>query len=303
MTELRGVCVISLTPFDTDGAVDLPSLANLLEFYIKAGVHGVTLLGIMGEANRLTEAERDQVVQATMETVAGRVPVIVGCSAAGTHQAVTYVKRAAAAGVDAVMVAPPNQIRQLDLVVDHFERVGAASDLPLVVQDEPVTTGVVLPPSFFEQVVTRVPTACAVKVEESPTLPKISRIREVTGDRLTLFGGLGGMYFFEELERGAAGIMTGFAYPDLLVAIYEAHQKGDKAAARSLFYQYLPLIRYEAQLGVTGVAIRKLAYKARGAIASAYVRPPAPTVDRRTLRELVDIAQHLGLTDLEEARL
>jgi len=295
MSLLRGVCVISLTPFQSDGELDLPSLRKLLEFYLQAGVHGVTLLGIMGEANRLTERERAEVITTAVATIAGRVPITVGCSAAGTYQAQAFVQQAVQLGADAVMVAPPNQTRNLDLVLEHYERIGASCAVPLVVQDEPVTTGVVLPASFFARIVERVPMAQYVKVEEAPTLPKITQILEASGGRLSLFGGLGGMYFFEELQRGAIGIMTGFAYPDVLVAVYEAHHRGDIEAARALFYRYLPLIRYEAQLGVTGVAIRKLAFQARGSIESAYVRPPAATVDARTLSELMDIVNSLGL--------
>ncbi|MHB1682555.1 MAG: dihydrodipicolinate synthase family protein [Bacilli bacterium] len=295
MKEIKGISVISLTPFSNNGLVDVPSLRNLLEFYLSAGVHGVTLLGIMGESNKITESERDEVIQAAVDQVAGRVPVTVGCSATGTHQSVHFVKSAERAGADAVMVAPPNNVKNLDLVLDHYKTVSAATSLPLVVQDEPTTTGVVLPPQFFARVVSSVPTAKYVKLEETPTIMKISKIIEETDGQLTLFGGLGGMYFYEELERGANGIMTGFAYPEILVKVYELYISGNREQARSYFYRYLPLIRFEAQLGVTGVAIRKETFKMRGIIESSFVRPPAPGVDQRTLGELSDLVNFLGL--------
>ncbi|MCL6592636.1 MAG: dihydrodipicolinate synthase family protein [Alicyclobacillus sp.] len=297
MQALAGVSVIALTPFTADGDVDIASLQRLTEFYIQSGVHGITVLGIMGEFQKLTEGERQCVAETVIQQVAGRVPVVVGCSAPGTHQAVQFARQAEQAGASAVMVAPPQQARQLDWVMAHYERIGEAVSLPIVVQDEPTTTGVVLPPSFFATVAERVPTACYAKLEEPPTTVKITRILAATAGRMKLFGGLGGMYFFEELARGAVGIMTGFAYPEVLVRVYELFTRGEHSAARQVFYRYLPLIRFEAQLGVTGVAIRKETYKLRGILASAYVRPPAPGVDAGTLAELQDIVQFLGLSN------
>lgn len=292
---LRGVCVISLTPFSAEGEVDTASLGTLVDFYLQAGVHGVTLLGIMGEANKLTERERDVVIETAVARIAGRVPVVVGCTAAGTHQAQAFVRRAADLGADAVMVAPPPKLQNPGLLVDHYKAVGDVADLPLVVQDEPVTSGVVMPPQVFAQIADAVPTARYVKIEDTPTIMKVTAIRGATNDRFGLFGGLGGMYFYEELDRGAIGIMTGFAYPELLVQVYERFSAGDHAGARELFYHGLPLVRYEAQLGVTGVAIRKQVYQMRGAITSAYVRPPAPGVDAMTLAELRDLVNYLQL--------
>ncbi|WP_083485815.1 dihydrodipicolinate synthase family protein [Alicyclobacillus ferrooxydans] len=295
---IHGISVISLTPFTDDGTVDTQSLRSLLDFYLAAGVHGVTLLGIMGEANKVTERERRTIIDTAVKQVGGRVPVTVGCSAAGTHQAAEFAREAEMAGADAIMVAPPQNQRNLNLVLEHYRRISEACTLPLVIQDEPTTTGVMLPPDFFSRAVKEVPTARYVKIEESPTIMKVSRIREATEGKLGLFGGLGGMYFYEELERGAIGIMTGFAYPEILVQVYEQFMSGMRAQARRYFYQYLPLIRFEAQLGVTGVAIRKETYKLRGAIASSYVRPPAPAVDRQTLNELADLVQFLGLENI-----
>lgn len=292
---LHGICVISLTPFKDTGEVDRDSLKRLTELYINSGVHGITLLGIMGEANRLTEEERSVVVETVVAQVAGKIPVIVGCSANGTHQSIHFVRQAKAAGAAAVMIAPPPNLKNIDMVYDHYQTIGAATDLPLVVQDEPTTTGVVLPPVFFQRIANGVPTARYVKLEEAPTTVKITKILDASGGSLRVFGGLGGMYFYEELVRGADGIMTGFAYPNILVRTYELFTSGEREAARAYFYQYLPLIRFEAQLGVSGVAIRKEIYRMRGAIDSAYVRPPAPQVDSKTLNELTDLLNYLKL--------
>ncbi len=193
------------------------------------------------------------------------------------------------------MVAPPNQVRNLDLVFEHYRRVAEAVSLPVVVQDEPVNTGVVMPAAFIARVVNEIEGCRYVKLEEAPTTIKITSLLEKTEDRVGIFGGLGGMYFYEELSRGAVGIMTGFAYQEILVRTYELFSKGKKREAREHFFRYLPLIRFEAQLGVGGVSIRKEVFKLRGAITSSHVRFPAPALDEETLRELEELVGLLGL--------
>jgi 4-hydroxy-tetrahydrodipicolinate synthase len=292
---LSGVCTITLTPFTEKGDVDLGGIGSLARLYLDSGVHGLTILGIMGEAHKLSDAERSIVVQRYLEAAGDRVPVVVGCSAAATKVTIEWAREAEETGAAAVMVAPPNQVRNLDLVFEHYRRVAEAVSLPVVVQDEPVNTGVVMPAAFIARVVNEIEGCRYVKLEEAPTTIKITSLLEKTEDRVGIFGGLGGMYFYEELSRGAVGIMTGFAYQEILVRTYELFSKGKKREAREHFFRYLPLIRFEAQLGVGGVGIRKEVFKLRGAITSSHVRFPAPALDEETLRELEELVGLLGL--------
>ena len=296
METLHGVCTIALTPFTDEGELDEESIASLSEFYVKSGVHGVTILGIMGEAHKLSDAERRAVTQRYVSAVGGRVPVVVGCSAVATKVVIERAREAEEAGAAAVMVAPPNNQRNLDLVFEHYRRVAEAVSVPVVVQDEPVNTGVVMPAPFIARLVDGIEGCRYVKLEEAPTTIKISSLLERIGTGVGVFGGLGGMYFYEELARGAAGIMTGFAYPHVLVETYRRFVEGEKREAQEYFFRYLPLIRFEAQLGVGGVGIRKEILKLRGVISSSHVRFPAPTLDEETLRELEDLVEVLGLT-------
>ena len=195
------------------------------------------------------------------------------------------------------MVAPPNNQRNLDLVYEHYRRVAEAAAVPVVVQDEPVNTGVVMPAPFIARLVNEIEGCRYVKLEEAPTTIKISSLLRDVESEVGVFGGLGGMYFYEELARGATGIMTGFAYPHVLVETYRLFREGNKRGAQDYFFRYLPLIRFEAQLGVGGVGIRKEIFKLRGAIASSHVRFPAPTLDEETLRELEDLVEALGLAN------
>jgi 4-hydroxy-tetrahydrodipicolinate synthase len=292
---LHGVCTIALTPFGDEGDLDEESIDSLSGFYVDAGVHGITILGIMGEAHKLSDAERQAVTQRYVSAVGGRVPVIVGCSAVATKVAADRALEAAAAGAAAVMVAPPNNQRSLDLVFEHYRRVAAAVPVPVVVQDEPVNTGVVMPAPFIARLVNEIENCRYVKLEEAPTTIKISSLLKRVDTEAGVFGGLGGMYFYEELRRGASGIMTGFAYPHVLVETYRLFAQDEKRKAQEYFFRYLPLIRFEAQLGVGGVGIRKEILKLRGIIASSHVRFPAPPLDEETLRELEDLVEVLGL--------
>lgn len=292
MIEWSGIFHIMATPFDNDGTLDVAGIPRLVGRAMQTGIRGFTVLGIAGEAHRLTDEERRQVVDGVVKEVAGRRPVVAGVSASGTHLATAFARMAREHGADAVMVAPPNGVRNLDAVADYYHAVAAAARLPLVVQDEPVTTQVVMPPAFIARLVDDVPGVEAVKLEEAPTLPKITRLRPLVGTRVAIFGGLGGVYFFEELSRGADGAMTGFPYPEALHEIREHFVAGRRTEARALFYRWLPLIRYESQPGAvpgTSVAIRKEILRRRGWMASACARPPAPVLDAGTQDELTEL--------------
>lgn len=294
MTTLSGVVPITLTPFDRFGQVDRASIPRLTDFYRQAGASALTVLGIMGEAHKLSDRERDVVVASYLDAAGEDLPVIVGVSAPGTLVAVQRARDAETAGASAIMVAPPPGTRSTGLLVDHFRAVADSVTIPVVLQDEPVSTGVQMPAAFITELARTIPQIRYVKVEEPPTPTKVSQILASQPD-LGIFGGLGGLYFFEELGRGAVGVMTGFAYPDILVRVYDLFRHERLSEAREYFYRYLPLIRFEAQLGVGGVAVRKLLFQKRGIIHDATVRMPAPTVDEATLRELSEMLDHLGL--------
>ena len=294
--SLHCVCTIALTPFTEEGELDEVSIESLSDFYADAGVHGVTILGIMGEAHKLSDAERQVVTERYVSAIGGRVPVVAGCSAVATKVVVERARAAEDAGAAAVMVAPPNNQRNLDLVFEHYRQAAEAVSVPVVVQDEPVNTGVVMPAPFPARLVDEIEGCRYVKLEEAPTTIKISALLKNAGSEVGVFGGLGGMYLYEELARGAVGIMTGFAYPHVLVETYRLFTEGETREAQEYFFRYLPLIRFEAQLGVGGVGIRKEILKLRGVISSSHVRFPAPALDGETLRELDDLVGVLGLT-------
>jgi len=294
MTIPHGIYAILATPFTDDGAIDFASLDRLVDFEVAAGVHGLTILGILGEAHKLTEDERARVVEAIIRRVGGRIPIVVGTSAPATDLAIRYSRQAQDLGATALMVAPPTNLRNLDAVREYYRRVHDATTVPIVVQDEPVFSGVVMPAAFLASITDALPRARAIKLEEIPTPVKASQVLAAAKQPVAVYGGMGGVYFYEELLRGAVGTMTGFAFPEVLVALYAAFTSGDRAGARSIFFHYLPLISYEGQ-PVVGLTLRKEIFRRRGIIASAALRHPGAALDPGSRAELDDILAALDL--------
>ncbi len=293
-TLAPGVYAITATPFDEDGRLDEGSLASLVEFEVKAGVHGLVILGIMGESHKLADRERLRVTEAVLRHVAGRIPVVVGTTHGGTDPTIELSQAAEQAGAAAVMVAPPVGLKSPESIVAHYRAVAFALQIPIVVQDEPTTTRVPLPPVMLNRIAREVESCRIFKLEDPPSPSKITQLRRLCGDSVQLYGGLGGAYFYEELLRGADGTMTGFAFPEILVGVYERFRAGRRAEAAALYDRYASLIRYESQQGI-GLAIRKEILRRRGAIRCASVRAPGSAIDEVTMRELDGMLERMGL--------
>ncbi len=280
---LEGVYSVLPTPFDSGDEVDHESLRRVVDLYLAAGVDGVTALGVTSEVARLSDRERDAVLDTILSHVAGRVPVVAGTTAEGTTLCLERSRQARSAGAAAVMVSPPRMPKiNSDAVAKHFTALAQAVDLPIVVQDYPPISGYAMEPDLLVRVAREIPQARTIKLEDAPTPYKTARILErAQGLELRIFGGLGGMYLLEELAAGATGAMTGFAYPEILVEIVRQFRAGRIAEASEIFYRTVALMRFEFQEGV-GMAIRKEMLRRRGAIAHAAVRPPAASLDAST---------------------
>ena len=292
---LTGVYNITPTPFHPDGALDLPSLTRLTHFTRDAGVNGMTILGVLGEADKLTESERDQVIEATMAAAGDTFPICVGTTHAGTDGCISYGKRAQMLGAKAVMVAPPKLARTNDAALHrHYVAVADALDIPVVVQDfPPAVGGITMTPELIAGLASASPRLQHLKLEDEPSPMKVSQVLKLN-PAVKIFGGLGGMMFLEELRHGAIGTMTGFAFPEILVQIYRAYSTGDIDGATEVFYKYCPLIRFENQPRIN-LALRKHIYHLRGVIASSRVRAPFSPVDPDTLADLDDLLRRLAL--------
>mgnify|MGYP003331597579 FL=1 len=288
----KGVYLITVTPFTDTGALDLSSTDRMVDFCLEAGVTGLTVLGIMGEATKLTAQESRTFVKQVLARVAGRVPVVVGASAAGFAPMKELTQSVMELGASGVMVAPPPTVKTDDQIVSYFDMVSETlgSDVPWVLQDHPVSTGVQMSASVVLRIIKNSPTCVMLKHEDCPGLAKMSAYRAASdkGDSRRfsiLTGNGGGLFLPEELSRGADGAMTGFAYPEMMVDVVRAHAAGDVERAHDLFDAYLPLSRYEQQAGI-GLAVRKHLLAERGVIASAAIRKPGPKLSAADIADL-----------------
>lgn len=285
-----GVYIISATPFAEDGSLDLESADRLTDFYIDKGVSGITILGMMGEAQKLSPEESRSFLSRVLGRVAGRVPVVVGVSGAGLDNLVSLSRLAMDEGAAGVMVAPLPGLGTETKVYHYFSQVFAAlgDDIPVVYQDYPFTTRSEISVETFNRLVADFGQLKMLKHEEWPGLNKLSAVRKASDNglrRVSVLVGNGGLYLPQELARGADGAMTGFAYPEMLVEVVRLWQQGEHDRAEDLFDAYLPLVRHEQQPGF-GLALRKEVLHRRGAIASPKVRAPGPSLNRIDHEEL-----------------
>jgi len=275
----QGVYAIAATPFHPDGRLDTQSVDRLTDFYLEAGVTGLTILGIMGEAPKL-EPEESLAITRQVVTRAASVPVVVGVSSPGLAAMRSLARKAMDLGAAGVMIAPPPSLRTDDQIIGYYAQAVEAigDDIPFVLQDYPLTLTVVMTPKVIRQIVQNHPSCVMLKHEDWPGLEKISALRGFQKDGsmrpISILTGNGALFLDFEMERGADGAMTGYAFPDMLVDVVRLSKAGERDAAHDLFDAHLPLIRYEQQQGV-GLAVRKYVLMKRGAIASDAQRKPA----------------------------
>ncbi len=294
--RITGIFNIMATPFDSQLQVDWESLRSLVEFQLDKGAYGLTILGVLGEAAKLKVDERRQVVDTVMQTVAGRVPIVVGVSHPDTQTVIALSQAAFDSGAAGVMIAPPRMNEPTDdKVIALYSEIAESIYQPIVVQDFPPVNGVIMSPDLLAALVERIPNIRHLKLEDPPLMEKISAVCQRT-DKYEIFGGLGGMFLLEELNRGAAGTMTGFAFTEILVAVFKAYSAGDRAEAERIFDHYLPLIRYENQ-PVINLSIRKEMLRRRGAIANAALREPFAPIDAGTHAEIDWVFKRVGIED------
>jgi 4-hydroxy-tetrahydrodipicolinate synthase len=303
-----GVYAIAVTPFLEDGRLDEASIDRMVDFYAGCGATGLTVLGVMGEAPKLDTAEAIAFA-ARVARRSGRMPVIVGVSSPGFAAMRALARGAMEAGAAGVMIAPPGTLRTDDQIVTYFgqavEAIGA--DVPFVIQDYPQGSGVVMSVGTIRRIVETNPSCAMLKAEDWPGLEKITAVRRLTRESamrpISILAGNGGVFLDFEMERGADGAMTGYAFPDMLVDVVVGLQKrGDRDRAHDLFDAHLPLMRYEQQPGV-GLAVRKHILKLRGAIASDAQRSPSSILSPTARVEVAYLLARLARHDKRAAGL
>lgn len=290
-----GLWNIVPTPFDDTGVIDTASIDTLVEFVIGSGVTGMTILGVAGEAAKLTEAERLLVIERMIARADGRVPVCVGVSGGSTFAALDNARVAVAAGAHSLLLAVPVGLSQNDdVITDYYLKVANSVNVEVVIQDHPNHTGVRLSVDLLTKLTAAAPNLQVIKLEATPSPPKVAQLHKALPN-INILGGLGGRVLIEELRHGAVGTMTGVGIPEVLSEVIRKHHSGDIEGAIELFYRYCPLLRFENQEPGLSLSIRKQVYQRRGIIKSAHVRTPGRALDPTTISDLDDILRRLGI--------
>jgi 4-hydroxy-tetrahydrodipicolinate synthase len=299
--EAAGTFAIAPTPFHDDGRIDEKSIDRLTDFYAGIGCDGVTVLGIMGEAPKLDGSEAEEVAKRFVKR-AKNMQVIVGVSAPGFAAMGSLARASMDAGAAGVMIAPTPSLRTDDQIVGYFRQAVEAigPDIPWVLQDYPLTLSVVFTPAVIRKIVMDNPSCVMLKHEDWPGLEKISALRGFQKDGslrpLSILTGNGALFLDFEMERGADGAMTGYAFPEMLIDVVRLSKEGRRDAAHDLFDAHLPLIRYEQQPGV-GLAVRKYVLQKRGMIASAAQRKPGLSITATAETEVDYLLSRVGRVD------
>lgn len=301
VSAYSGVFPIAPTPFLPDGAIDWASADRLFDWYNRIGSDGITVLGIMGEAPKLEPAESLKLLKAAVKAF-GKKPVIVGVSAPGFAAMRSLAREAMEAGAASVMIAPPNTLRTDDSIVGYYaqavEAIGA--DVPFVVQDYPLITSVQMTTGVIRRIVTDNPSCIMLKAEDWPGLEKISALRKAQKDgalrELAIMTANGGLFLDFEMERGADGSNTGYAFPEMLIDVVRASKAGNRDAAHDLFDAHLPLLRYEQQPAL-GLAVRKYVMMRRGILAHDAQRKPGGALSATAKGEIDYMLKRLAKVD------
>ena len=299
-TQFTGVIPILATPFNDDESLDLASWRRMIEFMVELGVDGITILGVLGESNRVNDHEREALIKTAVATVNKRIPVIVGASHSGTAAAAFLSRMAEGLGADAVMIAPAREAVPSDeRVLEYYQRIAAATKLPIMLQDHPASTEVHMSAALILRIVKEVESVACIKAEAVPTPPKIRALRAGLTRPVSILSGLGALYAPFDLVAGSDGFNTGFAFPEVMRELLNASTDNDMDRLHALYARFAALIVFEQQ---PGLAVRKEILRQRGLIASNRVRHPGATITPAVAADVAaQIARTLPNIDIKRA--
>lgn len=290
-----GVWGVVATPFSgSTFDVDESSLARLVEHYDEIGVTGLTVLGVFGEAAQLSSEERRSVLETVVETV--ELPLVVGITALGTAPVIEEIKAAQETVTDRLAGAMVQvNSGNPETLARHLRAIHEATGAGLVLQDYPLASGVQITSDSLIASIRSLPFVVGVKAEAPPTPPAVAALTATL--EVPVFGGLGGLGLLDELAVGSAGAMTGFSFPEGLIACVNAWREGGYARARAAFLPYLPLVNFEQQAKIA-LAIRKECLRQQGLVMDSSVRPPAASMPEALLEQL---KRHVAAVPVHEA--
>ncbi|WGL69744.1 dihydrodipicolinate synthase family protein [Elizabethkingia anophelis] len=267
----EGIYPAVLTPFTKDGEIDFDMFAKNTKAQIKAGVHGIILAGTLGEASALETEEKFELLKFAKAITDGRIPVILNLSENTTRSAVNYAKKAKELGADGLMLLPPMRYKADNReVVEYFKAVASATDLPILIYNNPVDYGIHVTLDMFDELI-NYPTIQAVK-ESTRDLANVTRMINRFGKRIKILGGVDTICL-ETLMLGADGLVAGLvdAFPNETMAMYNYVKAGEYDKAVAVYRWFMPLL--ELDIHPKLIQYIKLAASAEG-IGNPYVRAP-----------------------------
>ncbi len=294
MNNYEGIFPIALTTFNEQYEIDERSQLALINYLIDCGVHGIAIFGNASEGYALSESEKARLMPLIIKEVRTRVPVFVSTGHTGTHVAVQISKAAEEAGADGLMILPPYFLKpSAEDLIGYYKAISDAVSIPIMIQDAPLLTGVNIGAAQMARLAKECANVKLTKIEAPPTVLKVTEVKQAVGDTLTIFGGLNGHFFLEELQRGARGTMPGSDMIPMFVQVWNLYEAGKYKEARAAFNRHLPLIRFELQPGL-GVSAMKHNLKKLGIIKHTTVRPPTRALDGIAVEELQQIMNDLS---------
>jgi 4-hydroxy-tetrahydrodipicolinate synthase len=270
----RGVFAIPPTPFTETGALDLDSLRREVEFCVAAGAHGVVAPVNASEFWTLTDDERKAVAETIVQAAAGQIPAVIGVAGGAAEGAVMFAKHAQEVGADAVIAMPPYvRVASPAAVYDYYQKLSAAIEIPIFIQNHDAPAGTRLSPEFVARLINELPHVEYVKEETYPPGHAISAELRLAGPRLKgVMGGIAGRYLIDEYRRGACGTMPACEAADIHAQLWDALEAHEDSKAREIFNRLLPLLNIESMYGA---ALYKEVLRRRGVIATTYLRSHA----------------------------
>lgn len=273
MAELnwKGVYPAVLTPFKENGEIDFDMFAKNTEAQIKAGVHGIIIAGSLGDAAVLDTDEKFELLTYAIRVIAGRVPIILNIAENTTKSAVSFAIKAKELGANGLMLLPPMRYRADDReVVAYFKEVANATDLPILIYNNPVDYAVFVSTAMFDEL-KDCSTIAAVK-ESTRDLTNITRMKNKFGDRFMILGGVDTISL-ESIVVGADGWVFGLvdAFPNETVAMYNYAVNGEYDKALEIYRWFMPLL--ELDIHPKLIQYIKLAATAEG-ISTPHLRAP-----------------------------
>jgi 2-keto-3-deoxy-L-arabinonate dehydratase len=296
----RGVFPVVPTIFHDDGSLDIEGQKRCLDFMIDAGSEGLCILANFSEQFVLTDEERETIMHAALKHVAGRVPVIVTTTHAGTTACAVRSRTAQDAGAAMVMVMPPYHGATIRFseqrIFEFYTAVSDAIDIPIMIQDAPVA-GTPLSAPFLARMAKEIAHVSYFKIETPFAAAKLRELIALGGDAIVgPWDGEEAITLMADLDAGCTGAMTGGGYPDGIREIMDSWAKGDRAAARAAYAKWLPLINHENRQ--CGLAAAKALMKAGGVIKSEALRHPLPPLNPQARAQLIELGRELDVMAL-----